>query len=111
MEQKERISTIVFRIFSWTFNILGHFLLLIPFIAQMNFIPFVAYLLQKMNSVAAAFVFALLYGSAVFSIVLSIKWTLYRPVYAQIIMAVIFVILVLSLDTVGPSGTKSLSWS
>lgn len=63
-----------------------------------------------MNSVAAAFVFALLYGSAVFSIVLSVKWTLYRPVYAQLIMAVIIVILVLSLDTVGKSTTNILSW-
>lgn len=56
-----------------------------------------------MNAVAAAFVFSLLYGSAVFSIVLSIKWTLYRPVYAQFIIAVIIVILILSLDTISKS--------
>lgn len=105
MELKERLSTIVFRVFSWTFNILGHFLLFIPFISMMNWIPFVAYLLQKMNAVAAAFVFALIYGSAVFSIALSLKWTMYRPVYAQFIIAVILVILILSLDTVGQSAT------
>ena len=71
----------------------------------MNWIPFVAFLLQKMNAVAAAFVFALLYGSAVFSIVLSVKWALYRPVYAQLIMIVLIVILFLSIDTVGQSAT------
>jgi hypothetical protein len=104
MELKERLSTNIFRAFSWTFNLFGHFLLLIPFISYMNWIPFVGYLLQNMNAVAAAFVFSLLYGSAVFSIVLSIKWTLYRPVYAQFIIAVILVILILSLDTISKSA-------
>lgn len=82
MEKKERLSTAIFRIFSWIFNILGHFILFIPLISFMNFIPFVAYLLSKMNSTAASFVFSLIYGSAIFSIVLSIKWTFYRPAYA-----------------------------
>ena len=104
MEVKERTSTIVFRVFSWFFNIFGHFLLMIPLIAKIDFIPFVVYLLKYMNSVAAAFLFSLIYGSAVFTIVLSIKWTLYRPVYAQFIIAVVLVILALSFDTVGQSS-------
>jgi hypothetical protein len=73
MEKKERLSTAIFRIFSWIFNILGHFILFIPLISLMNFIPFVAYLLSKMNSTAASFVFSLIYGSAIFSIVLTIE--------------------------------------
>jgi hypothetical protein len=105
MELKERVSTVIFRIFSWVFNILGHFMLLILLISKMKFIPFVAYLLTKMNSIASAFVFALIYGSAVFGMVLSIKWTPYRPAYAQFFMATILVILVLSFDTIGKTAT------
>jgi hypothetical protein len=45
MQLKERISTIMFRIFSWIFIIIGHFLVFIPLISLMKFIPFVAYLL------------------------------------------------------------------
>jgi hypothetical protein len=35
-----------------------------------------------MNVTAASFVFGLIYGTAVFSIALSIKWTPYKPAYA-----------------------------
>jgi hypothetical protein len=58
-----------------------------------------------MKPTASAFVFALIYGSAVFGMVLSIKWTIYRPAYAQFIMAIILVILVLSFDTISKSAT------
>lgn len=60
------------------FTIIGLFLLFMPVIALLKWIPLVGWLLGGIVSVAA-FVFALVVGTVISCLVIAIAWVFYRP--------------------------------
>ena len=65
---------------------LGHFLLFMPVIKLLAWIPLVGFLLSKVLAVAAA-LFALVWATLLHFTILAVSWILYRPLYALLLLA------------------------
>jgi cobalamin synthase len=68
-------------------NVLGHFLLFSPIIKLMAWIPLVGWLLSSILSFAA-FLFALVWGTCLHFLILSIAWIVYRPIYGILMLSI-----------------------
>ena len=87
---KENSSmTKIFRFASWIMNVLGHYLLFSPLIALMTWIPLVGYFLGAIVAFAA-FLFALIWGSTIHLLIMSMAWIFYRPLVGLLMLACVF---------------------
>ena len=69
-------------------NILGLFLLFMPVISLLKWIPLVGWLLGGIVAVAA-FVFALVVGSVIACLVIAIAWVFYRPLIGVLFLTLV----------------------
>ena len=69
-------------------TIFGLFLLFMPIIALLKWIPLVGWLLGSVVAVAA-FVFALVVGSVLSCLVIAIAWVFYRPVIGVLFLTLV----------------------
>ena len=69
-------------------TILGLFLLFMPIIELLNWIPLVGWLLGGIVAVAA-FIFALVVGSVISCLVIAIAWVFYRPLIGILMLTMV----------------------
>lgn len=84
----------LFRCIGWLFLVIGNYLLFVPLIALLKWIPLVGWLLGGILQVAVA-IWAFLFGSLVFLITLAVAWIFFRPLFAIALIAVVVVIVIL----------------
>ena len=87
MNQSNECQTKAFRWVSWLGSTLGHFLLFMPIIKLLAWIPLVGTLLASVLG-AAAFLFALIWATALHFLVMGLAWLFYRPVYGILLLTV-----------------------
>ena len=88
MEKDNAGATTLFRWLAWAMSSLGHFLLFMPVIKLLAWIPLVGFLLSKVLAVAA-FLFALVWATLLHFTILAVSWILYRPLYALLLLAAV----------------------
>lgn len=66
-------------------NIVGHFCLFMPIINVFSWIPFVGYFLSAILAVAA-FMFALVWGTMLWLMILCVAWIVYRPLFGCLLL-------------------------
>ena len=80
MDKENEGQTSMIRLISWFMSVLGHYLLFSPFIALLNWIPFVGFLLAGVLAVAAI-IFSLVWATFLHFLILAISWVFYRPLF------------------------------
>ena len=94
----------------WFGNVFGHFLLFLPTVQVLSWIPLVGALLAWLVAIAA-FIFALIWGSLLHVVVMCVAWVAYRPVVGILglcaVGAAVFVLFFVggSSAAVGADGT------
>ena len=86
MIQESYSTTVIFRFLSWALSILGHWLLFMPIINLMAWIPLVGHLLSSILSFAAI-IFAFIWASMVHLIVFALAWLYYRPLFGILMIS------------------------
>lgn len=84
----------MFRCIGWLFLVIGNYLLFVPLIAALKWIPLVGWLLGGILQVAVA-IWAFLFGSVVFMITLAVAWIFFRPLFGIALLAGVAIIVVL----------------
>ena len=78
-------TTKCFRYMTLIMNIVGHFCLFMPIIKLFSWIPFVGYFLAGILAVAA-FMFALVWGTMLWLMILCVAWIVYRPLVGILLL-------------------------
>ena len=79
-------NTVMIRLVSWVFMVVGHWLLFSPIIDLMGAIPLVGSLLAA--AVAwVALIFSLVWGTLLHLLVMIVAWLFHRPIFSLILMA------------------------
>lgn len=99
LDNQNKCTTTCFRWSAWVMMILGHFLLFSPIIALFKWIPLVGWLLGGVLAVAA-FVFALLWGTIVHLVILTVAWIRFRPLFGALLLSIVGIAIVI-MFTVG----------
>jgi len=93
LEEKNAATSKCIRRSCWFFTCLGHFLFLIPLIEGLAWIPFIGSLLSMVVGVAAL-IFALVWGTLLFFLIMCTAWLVYRPILSIIGLTLILVVLI-----------------
>jgi len=80
LNQQNALVSTFFRFGTWICICWGTFLLFSPIISLFKFIPLIGYFLGAIVSFAAV-VFALIIGSVMHLLVLTVAWIFYRPLF------------------------------
>lgn len=94
MHTSNAATSKMFRCIGWLFLVIGNYLLFVPLIALLKWIPLIGWLLGNILAVAVA-IWAFLFGSIVFLITLAVAWIFFRPLFALALIGIIVVIIVL----------------
>lgn len=76
------------RLAAWLLNVLGNLLVLHPVISEFTWIPFIGHLMVGLPKLATV-VLALIFGSVLTLLVLSLSWVWYRPLQALLLLSVV----------------------
>ena len=87
---KNTSQTSLFRMVSWLLSCGGHFLLFMPIINMLAWIPLVGYFLATMFSVAALLI-ALIWSTIMHFLVLGLAWVYYRPIFGVTMLTLVVV--------------------
>jgi len=78
-------TTKCFRYLTLFMNVIGHYLLFSPVITLLSWIPFVGYFLSTVVAIAC-FLFALVWGTMLWLIILCVAWIVYRPLFGIMLL-------------------------
>ena len=88
MVKTNSAQTSFFRVISWVLSVAGHYLLFIPIIQLLGWIPLIGYFLATVMSVAA-FIVALLWSTIMHFLVLGLAWVYYRPIFGVTMLVLV----------------------
>lgn len=107
MREDNRDTSTAYRLCAYFCNVLGHYLIFSPLIALFAWIPLVGKLLSSIVAFAV-FIFALIWGTALHLLVMSVAWIVYRPLYGLLLLAgVIGLVYIMSTGGKVPPETEA----
>lgn len=86
MKDENASVTCKVRIAGFFMNVLGWFLVFIPIIDSLKFLPLIMYW-EAVNFILAAIFFAFFFGIFVFLITLAVSWLFFRPLMGVLMFA------------------------